>query len=93
MVISALSALITTSATAFHCSPISAAWDIIDKTPLVDGHLARCLDINGGVWVHSVLNVALDIWLMIIPMPDLMKLPLPLKKKVKVGFMFTVGGL
>lgn len=40
---------------------------------------------------HGALNVALDIWMLILPLSPLVKLGVKFKKKVGVIAMFSVG--
>jgi hypothetical protein len=40
---------------------------------------------------HGAWNVALDIWMMILPMTQLLKIGIKLKKKIGVIAMFGVG--
>lgn len=40
---------------------------------------------------HGALNVALDIWMLILPLSQLLKLGVKFKKKVGVIAMFSVG--
>ncbi|KAM6517657.1 hypothetical protein FSOLCH5_008624 [Fusarium solani] len=40
---------------------------------------------------HGALNVALDIWMLILPLSQLVKLGVKFKKKVGVIAMFSVG--
>lgn len=57
-----------------------------DKNPrgvMLSGNL---IGITHGAW-----NVALDIWMMILPMTQLLKIGIKLKKKIGVMAMFGVG--
>ncbi|EQB48933.1 hypothetical protein CGLO_11775 [Colletotrichum gloeosporioides Cg-14] len=50
-----------------------------------------CMDFNLLVLTHVGFNIALDIWMLILPLTQLYKLKLGLKKKVGVIMMFSVG--
>ena len=44
-------------------------------------------------WVNAVLGVAIDVWLLAIPLFQLRKLQLEWKKKAVAGVMFLTGAL
>lgn len=48
---------------------------------------------NALAWVHVVTNLGLDLWLLILPIPEILRLTFPLKKKLKIIIMFTTGSL
>lgn len=73
----------------FQCTPIHFMWSLFDD-PAPTG---TCIDINLCGWIHGAFNLALDIWMLALPLPELLKLSLPMRKKVVVCLMFTVGGL
>jgi hypothetical protein len=73
----------------FQCTPISFFWSAFDDPPPV----GSCININAYAWTVASFNFALDLWLLALPMPELVKLSLPLRKKVVVCFMFAVGSL
>ena len=67
------------------CRPISKAWN---KT--LPGH---CLDI-GAVWyANSVLTIAADVAIIVLPMGQLWKLQLPRAQKLGLGVLFSLGAL
>ncbi|KXH68259.1 integral membrane protein [Colletotrichum salicis] len=67
----------------FQCMPINATWD-----KEIQG---QCLDVsaigNGG----AALSIIEDFTLVILPIPELMKLQLTRKRKLAVGLLFAVG--
>jgi len=73
----------------FQCTPISFFWSGVDD-PLPTG---SCIEINIYAWTVASFNFALDVWLLVLPMPELLKLSLPRRKKVVVCLMFAVGSL
>ena len=73
----------------FQCTPISFFWSGFDD-PVPAG---SCIDINIYAWTVASFNFALDLWLLVLPMPELLKLSLPRRKKVVVCLMFAVGSL
>jgi len=73
----------------FQCTPISFLWSSFDDP----GPVGSCIDINPYAWTSACFNFAVDLWLMALPLPELIKLSLPRRKKVVVCLMFTVGSL
>ncbi|OHE91545.1 hypothetical protein CORC01_13142 [Colletotrichum orchidophilum] len=49
------------------------------------------LDLNKMGLVHGGMNIALDIWMLILPLTQLYKLNLKMKKKLGIMAMFSVG--
>ncbi|KAB5536261.1 hypothetical protein GE09DRAFT_1141950 [Coniochaeta sp. 2T2.1] len=72
----------------FQCVPVDYIWDRLRDTR--GGH---CLNINAWGWANASINVALDTWLICLPLPELFKLRLYWKKKLRVILMFIVGSL
>jgi hypothetical protein len=75
--------------TAFlQCRPISSFWTLWDGM-----HAGKCLDRNALAWANATISIALDIWMLILPLSQLKKLQLSWKKKLGVSAMFSVGFL
>lgn len=72
----------------FQCTPISYTWTGWRNE--TEGH---CLNIYIQAWVSGILNVVLDIAVILLPIPHLLKLNLSRKKKLQVVAMFSVGML
>lgn len=73
--------------TIFQCTPIAGAWDY-------QGTLkAQCRSLNKQVWAAAMTGIALDIAMLILPMPGLWKLNMTLRKKLQVMLMFGLGAL
>ncbi|KAH6842477.1 hypothetical protein B0I37DRAFT_382011 [Chaetomium sp. MPI-CAGE-AT-0009] len=87
MAITAASGISFLATITFQCTPISLFWSAFDDPPPA----GSCIDINRYAWAAATFNFALDLWLLALPMPELVKLSLPLRKKVVVCLMFTVG--
>jgi len=49
------------------------------------------VNINALLWAVAAVNIALDIAVVILPLPQLLKLALSRQKKVQVLAMFSVG--
>ncbi|CAG9941066.1 unnamed protein product [Clonostachys rosea f. rosea IK726] len=74
--------------TIFQCQPISYFWQKWDGL-----HDGTCLDANTIAWANASSGIALDVWILAIPLLQLRKLQLKWKKKIGVVLMFLVGAL
>lgn len=72
----------------FQCQPIAFYWTKWDG--LQQG---TCFDINATGWSNAAISIALDIWMLAIPLWQLRALKLHWKKKIGVAAMFIVGTL
>jgi hypothetical protein len=72
----------------FQCQPISYFWTNWDGE-----HTGTCLNVNAIGWSNAGIGIALDIWMLAIPLAQLKSLNLHWKKKIGVGFMFCIGTL
>ncbi|ATY67065.1 Extracellular membrane 8-cysteine CFEM [Cordyceps militaris] len=70
-----------------QCIPIPFFWHKYTD-PAAKGH---CIDINTFGWSHAAVSIAVDLWLIAIPLSQLPKLQLHWKKKVGVTLMFLLG--
>ncbi|KAF2464991.1 uncharacterized protein BDR25DRAFT_91906 [Lindgomyces ingoldianus] len=70
----------------FQCRPISFYWNSWDAE-----HSGHCININALGWANATISIVLDIWMLAIPMSQLIHLKLAWKKKVGVAMMFCVG--
>lgn len=75
-------------AAVFQCAPVSYFWVMWDGE-----HAGRCLDINSIAWANAAISIALDLWMLALPLWRLRNLNLGWKKKVGVGLMFFMGTL
>ncbi|KAN0121837.1 hypothetical protein V8E51_000163 [Hyaloscypha variabilis] len=67
----------------FQCRPIALVYDKSLES--------SCLDIHAVVFAGSVLSMVEDIMTISLPIPSILKLRLPFKKKVQVVLMMIVG--
>lgn len=72
----------------FQCAPIRFYWKRWDNE-----HKGKCMDINALGWANAGISIALDIWMLALPMTQLVNLNLHWKKKLSVAAMFGVGAL
>lgn len=69
-----------------QCEPLHLYWTGWDGQ-----QAGACRDFNALVLSHTGLNIALDIWMLALPLTQLYKLNLRLRKKIGVMVMFSVG--
>ncbi len=72
----------------FQCSPVSFFWTHWDGE-----HSGKCQDLNAIAWANAGISIALDVWMLAIPLAQLKGLNLHWKKKIGVALMFCVGTL
>lgn len=72
----------------FQCTPISYFWQEWDNE-----HEGHCLNKSAIAWANAAISIALDIWMLAIPLAQLKTLKLHWKKKIGVALMFCVGTL
>lgn len=73
----------------FQCTPITYFW-----TQYVEDHATgKCININAFGWANAAISVALDVWMISIPLSQIPKLKLHWTKKVGVSIMFFLGAL
>lgn len=73
----------------FACMPISAVWTTWDGTRTPD----YCINQNTFYLVAAAVNIALDIAIVLIPIPELIKLSLSGRKKIFLSAIFGVGSI
>lgn len=72
----------------FQCTPVKFYWEKWDGE-----HHGTCLNINSLAWSNAAISIAIDIWVLTIPLWQLKDLNLDWRRKVGVGMMFCVGAL
>lgn len=73
-------------ATLFQCAPINHAW-----LQLEEWHHGQCNNIHLQGWMSAIFNIILDIIILILPLYELYKLHVNLKKKLMLMVMFSLG--
>ncbi|KAH6983342.1 hypothetical protein BKA56DRAFT_615325 [Ilyonectria sp. MPI-CAGE-AT-0026] len=71
---------------AFQCTPVSFFWNGWDGE-----HAGKCLNITAIGWANASVSVALDLWMLAIPLWCVRSLNMNWKKKFGVVAMFIVG--
>ena len=72
-------------AVALQCIPVNAVWDLN-----VSG---KCISTTGTVLAGAAFSIFEDIVIILIPIPELKRLNLSLRKRLMLVFMFGVGSL
>ncbi|PSN67023.1 hypothetical protein BS50DRAFT_621135 [Corynespora cassiicola Philippines] len=70
----------------FQCQPISYYWHSWHGE-----HAGKCININALGWSNAAISIALDLWMLAIPLSQLFGLKMGFKKKISVALMFCVG--
>ncbi|GKT72902.1 integral membrane protein [Colletotrichum tofieldiae] len=69
----------------FECTPIAGIWDrTIER---------KCVNVNAVAMASAILSIIEDCVILSMPIQQLSKLQLGLKKKLAVGFMLSLGSL
>lgn len=75
--------------TLFQCRPISYNWEGWKG----DYGSHKCANLNARAYASSLINIAQDFVVLILPTPWLLKLNVTLKKKINILIMFSIGTL
>ena len=73
--------------TIFQCHPISAFWDK-SLLKLAGNH---CFSSKAFWFSYSVVNIVLDFLILLLPIHEVLKLQLPLKEKIALCGVFSLG--
>lgn len=74
--------------TLFNCTPVSYIWTSWDGE-----HTGKCINFHIFAWVHAGINIVFDIVVILVPIPELVRLSMSMKKKVYIMMMFSIGAL
>jgi hypothetical protein len=81
-----ISSVAFTIVTIFQCHPLSFVWN-------KNLHGGKCIDFNSVTWANGAFNILQDILIVALPISEVRKLQLGLKKKIGLYIMFGLGGL
>ncbi|KAL7796681.1 putative PTH11-typeG-protein-coupled receptor [Trichoderma ceciliae] len=70
----------------FQCKPVNFYWHKWDGE-----HHGTCVNVNFVAWSNAAISIAIDIWVLAIPLWQLKSLKLDWRRKIGVGMMFCVG--
>ncbi|KAH7021377.1 uncharacterized protein B0I36DRAFT_275940 [Microdochium trichocladiopsis] len=71
----------------FQCWPFSYNWTRWNDRDN-QGH---CVNYSAIAWANAAVSIALDFWMLYLPMSQVRSLNLDLKRKIAIGAMFVVG--
>jgi hypothetical protein len=74
----------------FLCTPISYFWTRWEDDGQSQG---KCVNINAVTWSNAIISIAMDVWMLAIPLWQLWGLHMHWKKKAGVAIMFCTGTL
>ncbi|KAI1390658.1 uncharacterized protein F4822DRAFT_157102 [Hypoxylon trugodes] len=86
LVVNFLIGLPFTTVSVFRCRPISYAWLQWDGQ-----HTGYCVNDKIFTWLGFMIPLVFDFWVLIVPLPSIMKLQLSLKRKILIFIMFSTG--
>ena len=69
-----------------QCLPVAYNWDKSIAN-------AKCLNINALTYAHASINIAQDLVILALPIPELLPIKLNLQQKIGLIVMFQVGAL
>ena len=72
----------------FQCTPASGAW-----TNWEGSVQAKCMDANALAWASAAVNIFFDFVILILPLPELMRLVMPCEQKMRILLVFGLGSL
>ncbi|KAH7129284.1 hypothetical protein EDB81DRAFT_661477 [Dactylonectria macrodidyma] len=75
-----------TCAMIFQCTPVPFFW-----TGWAGETAGTCIDINLFSWIRAAIEIAIDVAIISLPLPSVIKLQMNWKKKLQVILMFIVG--
>ncbi|KAK2754371.1 hypothetical protein FQN54_007015 [Arachnomyces sp. PD_36] len=70
----------------FHCLPVHLAW-----TGWETPEAGQCIDFIASTYVNGIVNIAVDLVMVTVPVYEVLKLKLSRRKKLGVAVMFAVG--
>lgn len=70
----------------FGCTPIDHFWKSWD-----DQHEGHCISLHAVFWAGAAIDISIDLWILLLPIPFIMRLKLSLQKKILSGIMFGFG--
>ena len=86
IVIIVLFGLSSTILVGLQCKPLSFLWDGWQT-----GQPGNCIQQHVEVYAYAALNIVLDLWILLLPIPQLIGLPVSLRMKLTASTMFAIG--
>ncbi|KAF5502221.1 hypothetical protein CGCA056_v014148 [Colletotrichum aenigma] len=72
--------------TVAQCQPLSFAWEGWDGR-----HEGFCLNILSMIVTHAAVNIGLDVWMLVLPSTQVLRLNLRWREKAEILAMFGIG--
>lgn len=69
------------------CSPVSYSWTRWDPSE----HSGHCIDVNAGIFAGAGINIALDLAILLLPVPKLLRLEVSWPRKIGILATFSMG--
>ncbi|KAM6524466.1 hypothetical protein FALCPG4_010078 [Fusarium falciforme] len=69
-----------------QCQPVSFYWKGWDAL-----HEGKCIGINALAWAIAIVSIVLDLWILGLPLSQIIYLQMHWKRKVAVASMFIIG--
>ncbi|KAI1335894.1 hypothetical protein F5Y15DRAFT_396094 [Xylariaceae sp. FL0016] len=67
----------------FRCKPIAAAWN-----PSIEG---TCMSYAAFPWATGIFNMISDFYILLVPLPPILKLNMPLAQRIRIVSIFSLG--
>jgi hypothetical protein len=74
--------------TLVQCVPLKFTWEQFNGS---DPSQGQCININAFGWANAAINIAVDLWLLVIPLIQLYNLDTNWKRKLSAASMFLTG--
>ncbi|PTB45052.1 uncharacterized protein TrAFT101_000523 [Trichoderma asperellum] len=74
--------------TLVQCVPLEFTWEQFDGSDSAQG---QCINVNAFGWANAAVNIAIDFWLLAIPLIQLYKLDTHWKRKLSAASMFLTA--
>lgn len=88
LVVTAAYVVAFSMAVTFHCTPISYTWT--GWTGEAEG---QCVNFNAFAWAHAIINIIFDVYVIVLPILELLKLHVSRRRLIHLILMFSVGFL
>lgn len=72
----------------FQCQPLNLAWTFWSEE-----REGKCIDMPQMAIIHGCINIALDVWMLVLPATQVWGLNTKWRRKIAVLLMFSLGFL
>jgi hypothetical protein len=67
----------------FRCKPVEAAWN-----PTVKG---TCMSYAAFPWATGIFNMISDFYILVLPLPPILRMNMPLVRRLRIAAIFGLG--